>query len=213
MHKLLTKRAVSHQDFPPKLVTGVKIEGDQIVSAQVQMDSEFEKCPIAAAAGIPLFVKRLGVSGRKVENGSCYIIVRMMSEPDIGLAPPRWQYGGIFGPATPVLVARSDGISFTKDDWVVLDDFEMQMLPRKVTRNDFIHFANQYSNRHANVILEALFPKGQRVRLVGLESNTVLNGKPGSITGQYENGRVGVKVDGLENVVTVKPGNLVNISA
>jgi hypothetical protein len=87
----------------------------------------------------------------------------------------------------------------------------MKMLddgPRQVTRKDFVDFANHHS-ADANLILEVLFPKGKRVRIVELRKNCALNDKTGEITGQYGNGRVGVKVDGLEEAVAVKPGNIV----
>lgn len=107
---------------------------------------------------------------------------------------------------THVLVARSDAIPFALEDWKVLDEFEMKMLddgPRQVTRKDFVVFANQYST-YANLILQTLFPKGKRAGIV----NIALNDKLGKITGQYGNGRVGTKVDGLDVAVGVKPGNL-----
>jgi hypothetical protein len=59
-----------------------------------------------------------------------------------------------------------------------------------------------------NLILEILFPKGQRERIVKLRKNFALNDKTGQITGQYGNGSVMIKVDGQEEVVAVKPGNL-----
>jgi hypothetical protein len=198
------------QGFPATLVSGIKVEGDQIILERIQMDSTFEKCPIATAAGIPLFVKKLPIPGKQVGNGGRYIIVRMMSEPSTGIAPFHWCYGGSLQPAPPVLVARSDGIPFTKEDWDVLDEFEMKMLnngPREVTRQDFLNFAKQHSS-NANLILETSFPKGQRVRMVKLKKNSALNDKTGQTTGQYGNGRVAIKVDGLDEVVAVKPVNL-----
>jgi hypothetical protein len=116
----------------------------------------------------------------------------------------------LFTVVPPVLVARSDGIPFTKEDWDVLDEFEMKMLdngPREVTRQDFLNFAKQHSS-NANLILETSFPKGQRVRMVKLKKNSALNDKTGQTTGQYGNGRVVIKVDGLDEVVAVKPVNL-----
>lgn len=72
----------------------------------IQVDSTFEKCPIAHAAGIPLYVKRLFNQPRTKSNN--YIIVRMMSDPLKGIAPLDWQYGGQFEPAPSVLMARND---------------------------------------------------------------------------------------------------------
>ena len=87
VHQLLLKKIVPCQGFPATLVSGIKVEGDQIILERIQMDSTFEKCPIATAAGIPLFVKKLPIPGKQVGNGGTYIIVRMMSEPSTGIAP------------------------------------------------------------------------------------------------------------------------------
>jgi hypothetical protein len=45
-----------------------------------------------------------------------------------------------------------------------------------------------------------------------LKKNIALNDKTGEITGQYGNERAEIKVDGLEDVVEVKPRNLKIIS-
>lgn len=58
-------------------VMGLRVETDQLHPKMIQIDSTFEKCPIAHAAGIPLYVKRLFNEPRKKSNN--YIIVRMMS--------------------------------------------------------------------------------------------------------------------------------------
>ena len=52
-----------------------------------------------------------------------YLIVRLMSQPSYGLAPMDWQYGGLQGPAPPVLIARSDSVEFTLRDYEIMDDF------------------------------------------------------------------------------------------
>lgn len=59
----------------------------------------------------------------KAKRSPRHIIVRMMSSPSEGLAPNDWQYGGMLGPAPPVLVVRNDSIEFEIGDWKVLDDF------------------------------------------------------------------------------------------
>ena len=63
---------------------GLKIEGSEITPFPVLVDSTFEKCPIAHAAGIPVYVKRLFNLPRV--KSKCYKIVRIMSDPKIGLA-------------------------------------------------------------------------------------------------------------------------------
>ena len=213
VHQLLKK--VSNGGFPDMPVSGIRVEGDQIRSELIHMDSTFEKCPIAAAAGIPLFVKKLDIPGKQLGVGRRYIISRMMSEPSTGIAPLHWAYGGALEPAPPVLVARKDAIPFTEDDWWVLDEFEMMMLddgPRRVTRRDFVNFAKGYYSAQANLVLETKFPKGKLVRIVKLEKNISLNDRTGQVTGQYGNGRVRIKIDGLRDAVAVKPRNLTIIS-
>ena len=62
---------------------------------------------LAHAVGIPLYAKRLLNEPRK----KCkeYVICRLMSNPYTnGIAPMDWQYGGILGPAPPVLLVRND---------------------------------------------------------------------------------------------------------
>ena len=71
---------------------GLKVQGNELFVQEVEIDGSFEKCPIAHAAGIPLYVKRLFDQPRVKSNH--YIIVRMMSDPAVGIAPINWQYGG-----------------------------------------------------------------------------------------------------------------------
>lgn len=96
----------------------------------------------------------------------------MMSEPQDGVAPLDWQYGGQFEPAPSVLVARNDSIQFNIKDWEILDDFEMAMLddgPRNVRKNDFINFVKTgYEDKHCNIVLEVLFPKGRKCKINGM---------------------------------------------
>ena len=92
-------------------------------------------------------------------------------------------------PAPPVLVVRKDSIPFGIEDWQVLDDFQMEMLddgPRKVTRDDFTSFVKaQFKDSGANIVLEALYPKGTKCRVHGLVKRPQLNGKMGTCTGFY----------------------------
>lgn len=104
------KLKMSTYETPNEPVEGLRIVGSNITPEKIVFDLSFEKCPIAHAAGIPLYVKRLPIPG--VKSGK-YIIVRMMSEPAVGVAPMDWQYGGACSIAPPVLVVRSDKIPFT----------------------------------------------------------------------------------------------------
>ena len=58
-------------------VMGLRVEGPELNPELIQVDSSFVKCPIAHAAGIPLYVKRLFDVPRK--KYTRYRIVRMMS--------------------------------------------------------------------------------------------------------------------------------------
>ena len=205
------KLKMSIYEIPKNAVKGLRIVGSNIIPENIMFDSSFEKCPIAHAAGIPLYVKRLPIPGVKSDN---YIIVRMMSEPAVGLAPMDWQYGAR-GIAPPVLVVRSDQVPFTELDWEVLDDFEIAMLddgPRSVNRFDFLDFAELYDSHDpsskAIIMLEALYPKGKLVKAINLVARSDLNGCIGRIVGRYKNGRVGVKFNNtVDNIVALKPEN------
>lgn len=121
---------------------GVLIYGSNVTHApRITIDDSFEAVPVARCAGIPLVVKRQPhpSSPVKLKSGQRHVIVRVMSDPDIGIADIPWQYGGAFGPAPPVLAGRSDGVPFSVEEWNLMDDFEMAMLdtsdgPRRVTR-------------------------------------------------------------------------------
>ncbi|KAI3631776.1 hypothetical protein MIR68_010249 [Amoeboaphelidium protococcarum] len=153
----------------PKVVKGIRINGSKITPEDVVFDSSFaETVPIAHAVNIPLYVKKLPGPGR---NDSQCLIVRLMSEPRVGLAPPRWQYGVFNGPAPPVLVARSDGIAFEVDYWCVMNEFGCAMLdggPRNVKRFDFTSYAEFDRFETTNIVMEANYPEGARFRVHGL---------------------------------------------
>ncbi|KDO34704.1 hypothetical protein SPRG_00767 [Saprolegnia parasitica CBS 223.65] len=188
---------------------GLLVNGSTLSPCVVTMNTMFEKCPTAHAAGIPLYVRKCAGKSKKA---SCYIISRMMSDPKIGVASIPWTYGGACGPAPPVLVGRSDGVAFTKDDWAALDDFVFGMMLddglRSITRADFVAFARSRTDSKAGIILEALFPKGRAVVISGLQSSTELNGLRGVVTGSYTNGRIGVAIAGRSAPVAVAPTKL-----
>lgn len=129
------------------MVSALRVQGSDLTPCEVEpistSDKSCEPVPIAHAAGIPLYVRREAGQPRK---SNMYIIVRMMSEPTVGVAPMRWQYGGMLGPAPTCVLARSDGNPFGRLDWAALDDFEMEMLddgPRSVTRADWVRFVKK----------------------------------------------------------------------
>ena len=196
---------------------GLRIDLQDISPAQVTVDNSYEKVPIAHAAGIPLFVKRLPEMGKVARVGERHIIVRMMSDPKVGLAPLDWQYGGLLPPAPPVLLGRSDGIAFERDDWYILDDFEMSMLndgPRRVSRRDFVRFIKRHHAKSTvNIALEVMFPRDTKVCGKGLHNRPDLNGRRGICVGKYDSGRVAVLFQDIEQPVLMKPVNPVNLLA
>ena len=200
---------------PLQTIDGLRIEVDEVVPFKVQLDKHFEIVPIAAAAGIPLVVKKIAPTGPfKVKSPEHpYRIVRIMSDPRLGLAAEPWQ--DWFSPLPPVLMCRTDGVPFSDDDFYALDIFEINMLddgPRNVTRDDFIEFAEGYGQEgiegsDATIILEAVFPQGTKVKIQGLKNRKELNGRFAEVNGKYINGRVGVQLDGAIEVA-VKMENL-----
>ena len=95
------------------MVQGLRVVGNELLPCEVLFDQGFQPIPIAQAAGIPLFVKRESGAPRHSQR---YRIVRMMTDPRIGVAPMEWQYGGMLPPAPSCLVARSDGNPFFMED-------------------------------------------------------------------------------------------------
>ena len=198
---------------------GVRIVGDTITAADVFVDSAFEPVPIACAVGLPIIVRREQPTGDRYKR---YAIVRMMSDPDVGVAHREWQYGGACGPAPPVVAARKDGLPLTVDEWMLLDDFEMAMLdpgPRRVLRKDLARFIADAMGgalrcgRPAHAFLDVVqaldvrYPKGARVRTRGLQTRA-LEGAVGVVEGRYERGRVGVLFPEPFGLKAVRPRNL-----
>lgn len=205
---------------------GVCVDRTNVQNKNVQLDGSFEKCPIAWALGIPLMVKRLPGWLSQQESTGMELIVRMMGDPDSGLAPFDWQYGWINGPAPPVLLERSDEHEFTTDEWCILDDFicgyYSECPSRRVNRKDFTsfvkgcaslaHINHQRANGFLDVWehLELRYPEGSHVKATGLssEAGRLLNGKIGVINGRYEYGRIGILFPEPFGVKALKPRNI-----
>ena len=89
--------------------------------------------------------------------------------------------------------------------------------PRNVTREDFIRFVQGWKNSsqgrrdiyNANIVLEVLYPKGERCRVDGIVSKKQLNGLVGIFNGQYENQRVGINFPQLQKNYAIKPINII----
>ena len=206
---------------------GVCVDRENVENKKVHLDASFEKCPVAWALGIPVMVKRLPMRrNEECKPGDRELIVRFMKNPDSGLAEMDWQYGGLLGPAPPVLIDRSDEQEFTTDDWHLLNDFICNYYneypSRRANRNDFISFVKNHmstaliNHKRANAFLdvwehlELRYPKGSRVKAAGLssEAGRPLNGKIGVVNGRYENGRVGILFSKPFGVKALQPRNI-----
>lgn len=207
------------------IVDGVEVVGDQVFVAkgiylQGKEAAKDEPCRIAVAAGIPVCVRRKTPTGFRHHR---YRIVRIMSDPRSGLAPSSWQYGGMLGPAPPVLMFRTDGVPFTPVDFEVLDDFEMAMLddgPRSVTRESWTRWCPSYRprygvwNTHAfdacPIMFQTVFSAGKEVRVKGLQNAAELNGVTGVVAGgsHYTRDRVGVHLPEPHGLKALKPANI-----
>lgn len=207
---------------------GLRVFAATLNPAEFVIDSSFEPMPCAQAAGIPIVVKRENYpTGVPPPNDN--IIVRMMSDPKIGLADYPWQYGGCLPPAPPVLVGRSDGQPFTEDEWRLLDDFEMEMLddgPREVTPgdwHDYVLMENFYreqqeddeegggfSYRHTLLFQEVYFPVGTEVIAKNLNF-AELNGVRGSVVG-HQGGRIRIQFPEPHNIKALKPENVERVT-
>lgn len=202
-----------------KTADGVEVVGDRVFPAlgiplrapRGNGEGKDEDCPIAVAAGIPLRVRRKPATG---QHFNMFRIVRMMSEPQTGMAPMSWQYGGSLPPAPPVLLFRTDGVPFTVQDYDLLDDFETAMLddgPRGVSRTDWIDWCPTFSGvRNCPLKIELKYPKGKKVRLKGLQGAPDLNGSEGVVAGggSYTTERVGVQLPQPHGLKAVKLDNI-----
>ena len=184
-------------------VRGIRIVGSLVTNHEVKIDSSFVPCPTAHAAGVPLVVKR-EPPPPGAQRDSLYVAVRLMTDPRTGLAPPEWQPC----PVPPVVAARTDGVPFTDEEWEVLDDFIDRTFdngPAVVTRKTFVEFVRREmacklaNDKPAHAFLDVVqalpvrYPKGARVKANGLRAKPELNGVVGEVTGDYKDGRVGVR--------------------
>lgn len=199
---------------------GVRVHGDKVVEVEVSLDDNFRMVPIPSLLDVPLMCKRMPGTGgddSKIRNN---IIVRFMSDPDDGFAPPEWQYGGAQrGPAPPVALARKDGIPFSKQEWEVVGEYlevwseecgeaeegRLQVSERILQPEAFRTFVMGQRDVRPSAFLSLQFPVGCTVVAEGL-TTAELNGKEGEVV-QYSRDRVGIQFP--ERAVTaLKPERL-----
>eukprot|EP00929_Paragymnodinium_shiwhaense_P040033 TRINITY_DN20932_c0_g1_i1.p1 TRINITY_DN20932_c0_g1~~TRINITY_DN20932_c0_g1_i1.p1 ORF type:complete len:363 (+),score=111.35 TRINITY_DN20932_c0_g1_i1:85-1173(+) len=203
-------------------VPGLRVHGCELQEVDVVIDEKFKAVPFPQTLGVPLVYKCERGLGDNSDIRS-NVIVRMFSDPDEGLAPPEWQYGGgNMGPAPPTLLARRDGAPFSRSDWeaimAYMDEWSEAMACEGPAdaRKKFLRPAlfrmfikDEYAKAVCNLaFLSVQFPVGSTVRVSGLSSKPELNGKEGVVR-RIARDRVGVEfgADGSA-AIALKPERL-----
>jgi hypothetical protein len=173
--------------------------------------------PTPRLLGVPLVAKRVpGTDTGDADRGSMNLIVRFMSDPNTGLAPPDWQYGQGLGDPPKVLLARTDGKPFTVNAWAAIDDYMVSVFDeedpahykRKLTKSAFGRFLHGYHMPIEPSFINLAFPKTGRFQIQHVQSDDDLNGQLSTVLGWKSNGRVKVKVDSSNREIALKPHNL-----
>lgn len=202
------------------MVLGVRVHGANVSDVNVQLDDLFASVPVPAKLGIPLLFKKLPGTGGDDSQIRMNVIVRFMADPDDGMAPPHWQYGGSFGPAPPVVLARRDKLPFSTQDWAALDEYMSSWSEALADAEDDrgavgaqflkLHAFRQYirstTESRPAAFLPLQFPIGSTVQTHGL-SVAELNGQEGEVV-QYSRERVGVKFSDRD-AIALKPERLI----
>jgi len=183
---------------------GVRMHGDCVDNANVRLDDCFKAVPVPNKLEIPLVYKIMSGTGGDDSHIKSNAIVRFMANPDDGFAPDEWQYGGRRGPAPPVVMARKDGVPFSKQDYQCLDEYmaewreaigeaEDDMLAvseRCLTQEALQAHVRANAEAAPTAMLCMQFPVGSIV-VPSCLSLTELNGQEGVVV-QYSRDRVGV---------------------
>lgn len=187
------------------MVPGVRVHGSEATDVEVKLDDNFRAVPVPAKLGIPVLCKRQSGTGGDDSNIRSNAIVRFMADPDDGMAPDEWQYGGNRGPAPPVVLARKDGLPFSTHDWAVLNDYmsywmeetgeaeddRREVSDRILDLTAFQRYVRENLEEQPLGFLSLQFPCGSTVVPEGL-STQELNGKEGEVV-RFNRDRVGVQ--------------------
>mmetsp|Transcript_48618 Transcript_48618/g.157092 ORF Transcript_48618/g.157092 Transcript_48618/m.157092 type:complete len:342 (-) Transcript_48618:96-1121(-) len=202
------------------MVLGVRVHGDKVVDVDVALDDNFRSVPVPSMLGVPLVYKIMSGTGGDDSHIRSNIIVRFMSDPMDGFAPPEWQYGGQRGPAPPVVLVRKDKVPFSVQDWSVLEEFMgdwrdqcceaeenrsavSEQILQPGSLRDFVREQREF---RPTSFLDLQFPLGSIVIAEGLSIHE-LNGKEGEVA-QFGRERVGVRFPGRDEPVALKPERL-----
>lgn len=204
------------------MVPGVRVHGDQVTEVDVKLDDLFQVVPIPALLGVPVALKKMSGTGGDDSHIRSNIIVRFMGDPDDGMAPSEWQYGGRMGPAPPVVLARKDGVPFSRADWDAIDEYRTlcmeeageaedgrdEVLKRMMSPHAFRKYLCDNSAEFPSALLSLRFPLGSTVVPEGL-SVAELNGRQG-VVAQFSRDRVGVRFPDLPDrgVTALRPERL-----
>lgn len=200
-------------------VLGVRVHGDEVVEVEVKLDQSFMQVPVPFRLGQPILYKKLSGTGGDDSQIRSNSIVRFMADPDDGMAPLEWQYGGRQGPAPPVVLARRDKLPFSKQDWGLLYKYVLQWLDdmaeddderasvsdRMLTPAAFQSYIQSQREECPTGFLSVQFPLCSIVVPNGL-GVAELNGLEGEVA-QYSRDRVGVLFES-RGVVALRPERL-----
>lgn len=198
-------------------------------------EKSFDYVPIALLLGVPLMFKRLveipteGEGAEELRYETKMYVYKLMTTPGLGL-PLTWNQNGAGTKLPPVLVARSDGVPFTQDDWACLVEFH-EWLDENYVDKEHLYYTNKaefkkwvgiwtrgaclkkdsncYAFAEINPCFESRFPIGLEVRAVGLAAKPELNGRKGTVQ-KYDEAklRVGVEFAPPFGLLAIKHSNL-----
>lgn len=201
------------------MVPGVRVHGDKVVDQEVALDDLFREVPIPAKLGVPLVYKKMPGTGGDDSRIRNNVIVRFMGDPDDGIAPDEWQYGGNKGPAPPVVLARRDKLPFSRHDWDLVIDYINEWTEEMIEAEDehaavsqrlmspaaLQAYVRTHRDSHPAAFLPLQFPLGSTVVPSGL-SAAELNDREGEVA-QYGRDRVGVRF-AERGMVALRPERL-----
>eukprot|EP00930_Biecheleria_cincta_P002109 TRINITY_DN103154_c0_g1_i1.p1 TRINITY_DN103154_c0_g1~~TRINITY_DN103154_c0_g1_i1.p1 ORF type:complete len:358 (+),score=76.31 TRINITY_DN103154_c0_g1_i1:52-1074(+) len=201
------------------MAPGVRVHGPAATDVEVKLDDNFRAVPVPARLGIPVLCKRQSGTGGDDSNIRSNAIVRFMADPDDGMAPDEWQYGGNRGPAPPVVLARKDGLPFSTHDWTLLNEYMSYWVEETGEAEDdrrevcdrildplaFQRYVRENREEHPLGFLSLQFPCGSTVVAEGLNAEE-LNGKEGEVV-RFSRDRVGVQFPDRA-VTALRPQNL-----
>lgn len=198
--------------------------------------AKFDFVPIALLLGVPLMFQRLtdipteGDGAEELRYETKMYMYKLMTTPGMGL-PLTWHSNGAGTKLPPVLACRSDGVAFTRDDWMCLCEFH-EYLDENYAAEEQLWYMNKpefkkwvgiwmrsatlsrdrrnpYAFAEISPCFELRFPIGIQVRAVDLAAKPELNGRLGTVRRYDESKlRVGVEFAAPFGLLSLKHTNV-----